>query len=339
MSAGQITLGIPKGSLQQSTLGIFERVGLQFTGSSRTLWLTSNDPEIVPVLLKPQEIPIYVRSGRLDAGLSGRDWMVEQDVLQHVAIKAELPFSRQTTRPIRWVLAVPESSPVRTVDDLRAECDRRRLSGDPFVISTELTRISRMWLARQGVDAHVEFSWGATEAKAEYFADAIIEGVETGASLRANHLREIAEVFSSTNQFFVNRRIYREDEGKRRKLDAISHLIRGALRANDFVELRVVSQTALELTEILGPDARLVAVSEVADGKGFTASVTLPRERVPYALPAVIGAGATDAWVSPMSIYYSHEADRSSRAAAEARNHSPGLPLSPVPLGEAIGSD
>lgn len=326
----EITLGIPKGSLQQSTLGIFERVGLQFTGSSRTLWLSSNDPEIVPVLLKPQEIPIYVKSGRLDAGLSGRDWMVEQDVLQHVAIKAELPFSRQTTRPIRWVLAVPEAAGIRTVEELRAECDQRRLRGEPFVISTELTRISRMWLARQGIDAHVEFSWGATEAKAEYFADAIIEGTETGASLRANHLREIAEVFSSTNQFFVNRRIYREDDWKRRKLDGLSHLIRGALRANDFVELRVVSEQALELTEILGPQARLVAVSEVADGKGFTASVTLPREQVPYALPAVIGAGASDAWVSPMSIYYSHDADRSSRAAAEARNTSPSLPLTPV---------
>jgi ATP phosphoribosyltransferase len=324
----EITLGIPKGSLQQSTLGIFERVGLQFTGSSRTLWLSSNDPEIIPVLLKPQEIPIYVKSGRLDAGLSGRDWMVEQDVLQHVSIKAELPFSRQTTRPIRWVLAVPESSGIHTVEQLRAECDQRRLHGDPFVISTELTRISRMWLARQGVDAHVEFSWGATEAKAEYFADAIIEGTETGASLRANHLREIAEVFSSTNQFFVNRRIYRENDWKRSKLDGLSHLIRGALRANDFVELRVVSEQALELTEILGPEARLVEVSEVVNGKGFTASVTLPREHVPYALPAVIAAGASDAWVSPMSIYYSQDADRTSRAAAEARNTRPGLPLS-----------
>jgi ATP phosphoribosyltransferase len=326
----EITLGIPKGSLQQSTLGIFERVGLQFTGASRTLWLSSNDPEIVPVLLKPQEIPIYVKTGRLDAGLSGRDWIVEQDVLQHVAVKADLPFSRQTTRPIRWVLAVPESSSVRTVDDLRAECDTRRLAGDPFVISTELTRISRMWLARSGVDAHVEFSWGATEAKAEYFADAIIEGTETGASLRANHLREIAEVFTSTNQFFVNRRIYREDSWKRDKLDAVSHLIRGALRANDFVELRVISEQALELAEILGVDAQLVAVSEVAGGKGFSATVTLPRTRVPYALPAVVAAGASDAWVTAMSIYYSQDADSSLRAETEARNARLSLPLAPV---------
>lgn len=333
MSRQQITLGIPKGSLQQSTLGIFERVGLQFTGGSRTLWLSSNDPEIVPVLLKPQEIPIYVQSGRLDAGLSGRDWIVEQDVLQDIAVKAELPFSRQTSRPIRWVLAVPQSSPIKTVEDLVAECDRRRLAGNPFVISTELTRISRMWLARQGVDAQVEFSWGATEAKAEYFADAIIEGTETGNSLRANHLREVAEVFSSTNQFFVSRRIYRDDEWKRAKLDAISHLIRGALRANDVVELRVVAEKALPLAEILGPEARVVAEAEAAAGQGYTATVTLPRASVPYAMPAVIAAGATDAWVAPMSIYYSQEADATSKAAAEARNASASLPLAPLAPG------
>jgi ATP phosphoribosyltransferase len=330
VSKQELTLGIPKGSLEASTLAIFERVGLQFTGASRTLWLNSNDPEIVPVLLKPQEIPVYVRSGRLDAGLSGRDWIVEQDVLDHVAVKAELPFSRQTTRPIRWVLAVPESAPIRTVEDLRAECDRRREAGDPFVISTELTRVSRMWLARQGVDAHVEFSWGATEAKAEYFADAIIEGTETGASLRANHLREVAEVFSSTNQFFVNRRVYREDDWKRRKLDAICHLIRGALRANDFVELRVVAPHKLPFEQILGPQARVVAAAELAEGAGFTATVTLPRAFVPQALPAVIAAGASDAWVSPMSIYYSGTDDATLRELAEMRNVSPSLPLAPV---------
>ncbi len=332
MTHPQLTLGIPKGSLEASTLAIFERVGLQFTGASRSLWLNSNDPEIVPVLLKPQEIPIYVRSGRLDAGLSGRDWIVEQDVRDHIAVKAELPFSRQTSLPIRWVLAVPESSPIRTTEDLRTECDRRRDTGDPFVISTELTRISRMWLARQGVDAHVEFSWGATEAKAEYFADAIIEGTETGASLRANHLREIADVFTSINQFFVNRRIYRDNDWKRRKLDGICHLIRGALRANDFVEMRVVTPHKLDYGQILGTQARLVSSAELAEGQGFTAVVTLPRAYVPQALPAVIGAGASDAWVSAMAIYYSDSDDEVARARTEARNGRLSLPLAPPPF-------
>lgn len=310
MNAGDnnsIRLGIPKGSLQESTLLIFERVGFQFSGSSRTLWLSSNDPEIIPVLLKPQEIPGYVRSGRLDAGLSGRDWIVEQDVLQHIQLMAELPLSRQTDRPVRWVLAVPESCDIRTVDDLREVCDERRTSGSPFTISTELTRISKMWLARRGVDAHAEFSWGATEAKAEYFADAIIEGTETGASLRANHLREIAEVFRSTNQFFVNRKIYIENAWKRRKLDGIAHLLRGALKANDFVELRIIADKSLELGQILGENARTVMISESTESTPFMATVTLPKSEVLRAMPAVISAGATDAWVSPMTIYYGGE--------------------------------
>jgi ATP phosphoribosyltransferase len=324
----EITLGIPKGSLEASTLSMFERVGLQFSAASRTLWLSSNDPEIVPVLLKPQEIPVYVSTGRLDAGLSGRDWMVEQDVLQSVAVKVELPFSRQTNRPIRWVLAVPDGSAIQTIEDLRAECDTRRAAGKPFVISTELTKISRMWLARQGVDAQVEFSWGATEAKAEYFADAIIEGTETGSSLRANHLREVAEVIRSTNQFFVNRRVYREDGWKRQKLDGIAHLLRGALRAIDFVEMRVVAKKPLDLTAVLsGDDVKVVATMEPLEGRSYTAIVTLPRHKVPHALPAVIAAGASDAWVSAMSIYYSDEADRTLREQADSQNRDEHVPL------------
>lgn len=299
-----IRLGIPKGSLQASTLATFEQVGLQFTGGSRTLWLNSNDPEIVPILLKPQEIPVYVKSGRIDAGFSGRDWVVEQDVLQHISILCELPFSRQTEKPIRWVLAVPEASRIRTVDDLRDECDSRRTEGAPFTISTELTRISRMWLARHGIDAHAEFSWGATEAKAEYFADAIIEATETGSSLKANRLREVSEVFRSTNQFFANRRIYQENPWKRKKLDGLTHLIRGALRAHDFVELRVIAPKGIELASILGPSARIVMETEPSDSIGFSATVAIPKSHVSQVLPEVIAAGASDAWVSPMAVYY-----------------------------------
>jgi ATP phosphoribosyltransferase len=326
-----ITLGIPKGSLEASTLSIFERVGLVFTGGSRTLWLNSNDPEIVPVLLKPQEIPVYVRSGRLDAGLSGRDWIVEQDVVQHVSVMAEIPFSRQTSRPIRWVLAVPDRSEIRTVDDLRVECDSRRAAGSPFVISTELTRISRMWLARNGIDAHAEFSWGATEAKASYFSDAIIEGTETGASLRANQLREVAEVFVSTNQFFVGRRVYREDGWKRSKLEAIAHLIRGALRANDMVEMRVIAPQALDLAAILGPVARIVNATGPTPAGPFAASVALPRSSVPRALPSVIAAGASDAWISAMSIYYNSEERENPWASVVAAAGKPTRETEPGP--------
>jgi ATP phosphoribosyltransferase len=309
-SSTSITLGIPKGSLEAPTLAIFERVGLHFTGAARSLWLASNDPEIVPVLLKPQEIPTYVRSGRLDAGLSGLDWIVEQDVDQHVTLLAELQYSRQTSRPIKWVLAVPERSPVSTIDDLRAECERRRAEGSPFTISTELTRVSNMWLAKHGIDAQTEFSWGATEAKAAYFSDAIIEGTETGTSLRANGLRVIAEVFRSTSQFFANREAYRHDPFKRDKLDAVTHLIKGALRANELVQLTVVADRHLDLAGILGPDSRIVTITEATAGGRFHALVTIDKAFIPRALPAVISAGATDAWISPLNVFYSDAAER-----------------------------
>ena len=304
-SSRSITLGIPKGSLEAPTLAIFERVGLHFTGAARSLWLASNDPEIRPVLLKPQEIPIYVRSGRLDAGLSGLDWIVEQDVDQHVSLLAELQYSRQTSQPIRWVLAVPEKSPVTDIESLRAECEARRAAGRPFTISTELTRVSSLWLDKHGIDAQTEFSWGATEAKAAYFSDAIIEGTETGASLRANGLREIAEVFRSTTQFFANREAYRYDAWKREKIDAIAHLIRGAQRANDYVQLAVVAPRRIDLEAILGDGRRVVTISEGSTNRHFHAVVTIEKRDINKALPAVIAAGACDAWVTPLNVVYS----------------------------------
>jgi ATP phosphoribosyltransferase len=332
-----ITLGIPKGSLEAPTLAIFERVGLHFTGAARSLWLASNDAEIVPVLLKPQEIPTYVRSGRLDAGLSGLDWIVEQDVDQHVTLLAELQYSRQTSRPIKWVLAVPESSPVRTVDDLRTECETRRANGSPFTISTELTRVSNMWLARHGIDAQTEFSWGATEAKAAYFSDAIIEGTETGTSLRANGLRVIAEVFQSTSQFFANKEAYRNNSWKRAKLDAVTHLIKGALRANELVQLTVVADQPLDLLAILGPDSRVVTITEATANNRFHALVTIDKALIPRALPAVISAGATDAWVSPLNVFYSEAAEQGGQSRQSRGGMVPVEPRQGAPRTETVG--
>jgi ATP phosphoribosyltransferase len=337
MSSTTITLGIPKGSLEAPTLAIFERVGLHFTGAARSLWLASNDPEIVPVLLKPQEIPTYVRSGRLDAGLSGLDWIVEQDVDQHVTLLAELQYSRQTSRPIKWVLAVPDHSPVRTVDDLRAECERRRADGSPFTISTELTRVSNMWLAKHGIDAQTEFSWGATEAKAAYFSDAIIEGTETGTSLRANGLRVIAEVFSSTSQFFANREAYRGDPFKRAKLDAITHLIKGAMRANTLVQLAVVADRDLDLADILGPDVRAVTISQASGTSRFHALATIDKAFIPKALPAVIAAGASDAWIAPLNVFYSDAADRPTRTPTPSTVEMTPVAAEALPVARAAG--
>lgn len=321
-SSKSLKLGIPKGSLEASTLAVFEKVGLHFSGAHRSLWLRSNDPEITPILLKPQEIPTYVRSGHLDAGLTGLDWIVEQDALDHVCLLAELPYSRKTAQPIRWVLAVPDESPVFTLDDLRAECDRRSVAGNQFTIATEITRIANAWLAKNGIEAHAEFSWGATEAKASYFSDAIVEGTETGASLRANHLRVVAEVFRSTSHFFANRIAYRTDAWKRSKLDGIAHLIAGAVLADDLVQLTVIADRHLDLLSLLDGDARIIATIGPTESSPFQAIVTLDRATVPRAMPAVIAAGASDAWIAPLSVYYS-SASRSSADLSRMQSLTP----------------
>lgn len=308
--AAALKLGIPKGSLETSTLDVFARVGLRFGGTSRTLWLDSSDPEIEPILLKPQEIPLYVRDGRLDAGLSGLDWLVEQDVLPHVKRLAELPFSRQTPTPLRWVLAVPQESPVRNLPGLRLACEEKRQAGSSFVISTELVNTSRMWLARNGVDAVVERSWGATEAKGRYFADAIIEGTETGTSLRANQLREIAEIISSQNIFFANRAIMESiGSWKQKKLVGMGHMIEAALRAVTHVELHVISRKGDEISWPVLVNAKVLR----SEDDGYeTLRAVIPSIDVPNLLPAIIEAGAEDAWVSPISVYYSRGASDAS---------------------------
>lgn len=300
MGQNTIRLGIPKGSLEEATLALFDQAGLEFTGASRSLWLGSNDPEIAPVLLRPQEIPVYVESGRLDAGLAGHDWMVERDVAEKLVVLADLQYAKQTAKPVRWVLAVPNSSSIRSVDDLREECLRRDEAGEPrFTIDTELKRISDLWLAQRGIAATTQFSWGATEAKAGHFTDAIIEATETGSSLRANGLRIIAEVFHSTTQFFGNKRALR-DPWKRSKLEGLAHLLAGALRADEMVQLTVIEdEPGRPLALLLPADAQVTALAD-----GHTSIVVLPKAAVPRVLPAVIESGATRAWVSQLSILY-----------------------------------
>jgi len=300
-----VRLGVPKGSLENSTLSVFARAGLHFTGSSRSLWLRSNDPEIVPVLLRPQEIPVYVENGRLDAGLAGLDWIVERNVRDRIALLADLQYSKQTSRPVRWVLAVPEDLPVGSLDDLRKLCDERGVRGEPqFTIATELTHVSNMWLANNGIDAYADFSWGATEAKAGYFADAIIEATETGSSLRANGLRIVAEVFRSTTQFFANKDSYHGDPWKAGKLDGLGHLLTGALRADEMVQLTVIAERELFLADVLPAGAAVVLADKSDDGTSFRAVITLRKDSVPGTLPAIIASGASHAWVAPLDLYY-----------------------------------
>jgi len=228
-----LTIGIPKGSLQEATLALFNAAGLSFYGSERSLWLASNDAEIKPVLLRPQEIPHYVSNGSLDCGLSGLDWITETRCFESLRILADLRYSKRSFRPVRWVLAVPQDSPWQKIQDLQG------MPNPPLRVSTELKRITESWLAERGIVAEVDFSWGATEAKAPVFADAIVECTETGSSLQANRLRILDTVFESTTQFFANRGVYQKGGWKRTKLDSIALLLKSCLAADAKVSVRV----------------------------------------------------------------------------------------------------
>jgi len=226
-----ISIGIPKGSLQEATLALFSAAGWSFYGSERSLWLASSDSEVKPVLLRPQEIPLYVSKGNLDCGLSGLDWITETSCGEDLRILADLRYAKRSFGPVRWVLAVPQDAPWQKTEDLRNVA--------PVRVSTELKRITENWLAERGIVAEVDFSWGATEAKAPVFADAIVECTETGASLEANRLRILDTVFESTTQFFAGKQTYQKDGWKRTKLDSIALLLKSCLAADAKVSVRV----------------------------------------------------------------------------------------------------
>src|SRR3954468_12234115 len=212
-----LKLGIPAGSLQDATARLFARAGYQITFASRSYYPAIDDKEIHCTLIRAQEMARYVQDGSLDCGLTGHDWILENDA--KVVEVAELVFSKVSKRPVRWVLAVPNDSPVQGVKDLAGKR-----------IATEVVNLTRRWLKSHGVEAHVEFSWGATEVKPPKLADAIVEVTETGSSLRANNLRIVAELLQSTTRFIANRAAA-ADPWKRRKMDDLILMLRGAMAA------------------------------------------------------------------------------------------------------------
>src|SRR6476469_1034010 len=205
MSGQILKLGIPAGSLQEATGRLFASAGYRITFASRSYYPAIDDPEIQCTLSRAQEMPRYVQDGSLDCGLTGYDWIMENDADVHEV--AELVFSKVSKRPVRWVLAVPNDSPIQDVKDLQGKR-----------IATEVVNVTRRWLARHGVTAHVEFSWGATEVKPPRLADAIVDVTETGSSLKANNLRIVAELLQSTTRFIANHASY-ADPWKKAKMD------------------------------------------------------------------------------------------------------------------------
>lgn len=300
MSSDQIRIGIPKGSLEESTLALFARAGYSFHGSERSLWLSSNDVQLKPVLLRPQEIPFYVSDGSLDCGLSGWDW-ISESVENHengvteedFVVLADLCYSKRTFRNIRWVLAVKKDGPFQHVRDLSGKR-----------ISTELVSITERWLAEKGVNAKVSFSWGATEAKVGEFADAIVEATETGASLAANGLKILETVFTSSTRFFANRAMYRENDWRRAKLDGIALLLKSCLQADTKESLRVFGGPS-ELADLIAliPADVKATVTPSADGGG-TIDLVISKVEARDLIPKLAGKGATRITTSPVGILY-----------------------------------
>ncbi|MBX7072623.1 MAG: ATP phosphoribosyltransferase [Pirellulales bacterium] len=274
-----LRLGIPAGSLQEATAELFRRAGYKITFPSRSYYPVIDDDEIECLLIRAQEMARYVADGILDAGLTGYDWIMETGADVHEV--AELVFSKVSRRPVRWVLCVPEDSPVRSVQDLAGKR-----------IATEAVGLTRQYLARHGVEARVEFSWGATEVKPPRLADAIVEVTETGNSLRANNLRIVDEILQSTTRFIANRASYAEP-WKRQKIDDIVLMLQGAMAAEGRVGL-MMNVPRERLTQVLSllPALQRPTVSSLSDEAWVGVNTVLSESVVRNIIPKLKAAGA-----------------------------------------------
>jgi ATP phosphoribosyltransferase len=219
----KLRLGIPKGSLQEATLQLFARAGLPVYTDGRSYFAKTADPEIECLLIRAQEMARYVEHGAIDAGLTGLDWVIESGL--EVVTVSDLIYAKRSRGKVRWVLAAPEDSPFLKAEDLSGR-----------IIATELVNVTRNYFLKKGVEVRVEFSWGATEVKPPMLADAIVEVTETGSSLKANRLRILETVLESNTQVIANKSSY-ADAGKRRKIDNLALMLRGAMEAQDKVGL------------------------------------------------------------------------------------------------------
>jgi ATP phosphoribosyltransferase len=279
MSEQVLKLGIPAGSLQEATGELFRRAGYRVTFASRSYYPSIDDPEIHCTLIRAQEMPRYVQDGSLDCGLTGHDWVLENDA--KVKEVAELVFSKVSRRPVRWVLAVPNDSPVRSVKDLQGKR-----------IATEVVNLTRRWLAERGVTAQVEFSWGATEVKPPKLADAIVEVTETGSSLKANNLRIVEELLQSTTRFIANEKAC-ADPWKRQKMDDIVLMLQGAMAAEGKVGLmmNVLKKDLTAVLQIL-PALQKPTISSLSDPDWVDVNTILDESVVRHIVPKLKQAGA-----------------------------------------------
>ena len=266
MSSHVLTLGLPSGSLMEATLNLFAKAGFYISGAKRSYRPSIDDPELEIRLLRAQEISRYVEHGYLDAGITGRDWIAENE--SDVREVTELSFSKASARPTRWVLVVPEDSPIRSVRDLEGKR-----------VATEAVGLTRRFFERAGVNVDLEFSWGATEVKVPDLVDAIIDITETGSSLRDNKLRIVETLLESFPVLIANHTAF-EDDWKRTKLETMTILLKGALNARDLVGLKMnlLESNLKNLLEAL-PALRNPTVSPLAQS-GWVAVETVIGEKI-----------------------------------------------------------
>ncbi len=288
MSGHVLKLGIPAGSLQEATGELFRKAGYRITFASRSYYPTVDDPEIHCTLIRAQEMPRYVEDGSLDCGLTGYDWILENDA--KVVELAELVFSKVSRRPVRWVLAVPNESSIQSVKDLQGKR-----------IATEVVNLTKRWLAGHGVEAHVEFSWGATEVKPPKLADAIVEVTETGSSLKANNLRIVCDLLQSTTRFICNEKA-NADPWKKEKMADLVLMLQGAMAAEGKVGLMMNVQVIdLERVVAILPALQKPTVSSLSDPEWIAINTILDESIVRHIIPQLKAAGARGIVEYPIS--------------------------------------
>jgi len=275
-----LRIGLPKGSLQESTLKLFRKAGYHISVSSRSYYPSFDDPEIEAMLIRAQEMAGYVENGIIDCGLTGKDWIMEQNADVHEV--AELIYAKEGLRPVKWVIAVPNDSKIKTVKDLNGKR-----------IATELVGFTKRYLKSKGVRADIDFSWGATEVKPPHLADAIVELTETGTSLRANNLRIVETILESSTRFISNKKAW-QDKWKKQKMENIVLLLRGALAAEEKVGLKMnVSARSLKRVMTLLSAMHSPTISALSDEGWYALEVMINERLVREIIPKLKMAGAS----------------------------------------------
>ncbi|MBN2064416.1 MAG: ATP phosphoribosyltransferase [Sedimentisphaerales bacterium] len=283
-----LKMGLPKGSLQDSTFNLLNRAGFSASCSSRSYFPSIDDPELDMILFRAQEMSRYVEDGVVDCGLTGKDWIHENgsDVIE----VCELVYSKATAKPARWVLAVPAESGIEKPEQLEGG-----------IIATELVNVTKKYFADKGINVKVEFSWGATEVKARLL-DAIVEITETGSSIKANNLKIIDELMVSTTRFIANKAAW-QDPFKRRKIESMAMLMQGAIEGKAKVGLKMNLEESMlpEITKLL-PAEKSPTVSRLADDKYIAVEVVLEEKEARVIIPQAKMIGASGIFTYPLNL-------------------------------------